>query len=198
MKYFHLHNFDAHFQSLHRQWSMHISMRVEKRQCCASSQKGTKNPYKIIVLCLYFQFAVKFLKDSYITRYLISFLKKSLIWANQSGFKPGNSCINQFFPNALFIYPLKTLENRKIFCCFQRIEKGCIGKKWINELLSIKHNIYKSFGDNYEVRGVFLDISKVFNEVRHDGLIFKSKKMGYQVTYSKFWNSFWHRKQRLY
>ena len=51
------------------------------------------------------------------------FLDKSSISANQSGFKPGHSCINQ--------------------------------------LLSITHNIYKSYDDGYEVRGVFLDISKV-------------------------------------
>ena len=48
------------------------------------------------------------------------FLDKGLISANQSGFKPGDSCINQ--------------------------------------LLSITHNIYKSFDDGYEVRPVFLDI----------------------------------------
>ena len=48
------------------------------------------------------------------------FLDKGLIAANQSGFKPGDSCINQ--------------------------------------LLSITHNIYKSFDDGYEVRRVFLDI----------------------------------------
>ena len=48
------------------------------------------------------------------------FFDKSLISANQSGFKPEDSRINQ--------------------------------------LLSITHNIYKSFDDDYEVRGVFLDI----------------------------------------
>ena len=51
------------------------------------------------------------------------FLDKSSISANQPGFKPGHSCINQ--------------------------------------LLSIAHNIYKSYDGGYEVRGVFLDISKV-------------------------------------
>ena len=35
----------------------------------------------------------------------------------------------------------------------------------INQLLSITHNIYKSFDDGYEVRGVFLDISKAFDKV---------------------------------
>ena len=68
------------------------------------------------------------------------FLDKSLMSANQSGFKPGDSCINQ--------------------------------------LLSITHNICKSFDDGYEVRGVFLDISKAFDKVWHDGLIFKLQENG--------------------
>ena len=33
-----------------------------------------------------------------------------------------------------FSTPLKTLENRKDFWCFQGIEKGCIGKKWVKEI----------------------------------------------------------------
>ena len=40
------------------------------------------------------------------------------------------------------------------------------------------HNIYISFDDVYEVIGVFLDISKVFNKVWHNGLILKIKKKG--------------------
>ena len=68
------------------------------------------------------------------------FLDKGLISDNQSGFKPGDSCINQ--------------------------------------LLSITHNIYKSFDDGYEVRSVFLDISKTFDKVWHDGLIFKLQENG--------------------
>ena len=39
------------------------------------------------------------------------------------------------------------------------------GDSCINQSLSIKHNIYKSFDDGYEVRGVFLDISKAFDKV---------------------------------
>ena len=37
--------------------------------------------------------------------------------------------INSIVPNAPFPYPLKTLENRKVFSYFQRVEKGCIGKE---------------------------------------------------------------------
>ena len=57
------------------------------------------------------------------------------ITPNQSGFKPGDSCINQ--------------------------------------LLGITHEIYKSFDEGFEFRGVFLDTSKAFDKVWYEGLILK-------------------------
>ena len=60
-------------------------------------------------------------------------IANELISANQSRFKPGVSCINQF--------------------------------------LSITHEICKFFDDGYEVRGVFFDISKAFDNVWHNVLI---------------------------
>ena len=63
------------------------------------------------------------------------FLDNKLITTNQSGFKPGDSCINQ--------------------------------------LLSITHEIYKSFDDELEVRSVSLDISKAFDKDWHEGAITK-------------------------
>ena len=48
----------------------------------------------------------------------------------------------------------------------------------INKLLSITHEIYKSFGDSLEVGAVFLDISKAFDKVWDKGLIFKLKQNG--------------------
>ena len=48
------------------------------------------------------------------------FIENELISSNQSGFKPGDSCVNQ--------------------------------------LVSITHEIYKSFDEGHGVRGVFLDI----------------------------------------
>ena len=68
------------------------------------------------------------------------FIANELISPNQSGFKTGDSCINQ--------------------------------------LLSITHKIYKSFDDGYEVRGIFLYISKAFDKVWHNGLIYKLKQNG--------------------
>ena len=53
--------------------------------------------------------------------------KNNLISPNQSGYRPGDCCVNQ--------------------------------------LLAITHKIYKSFNEGFEVRGVFLDISKAFDKV---------------------------------
>ena len=36
---------------------------------------------------------------------------------------------------------------------------------FINQLLTITHDIYKSFNKGYEVRGVFLEISEAFDKV---------------------------------
>ena len=68
------------------------------------------------------------------------FIENELISSSQSGFKSGDSCINQ--------------------------------------LLSISHDIYQSFDNGFEVRGVFLDISKAFNKLWHKGLIYKLKQNG--------------------
>ena len=47
-----------------------------------------------------------------------------------------------------------------------------------NELLSIIHDIFTSFDNVIEVRGVFLDISKAFDEVWHNGFIYKLNQDG--------------------
>ena len=44
--------------------------------------------------------------------------------------------------------------------------------------LSITHEIYSTFDDGFEVRSVFLDISKAFDKVWHEGIIFKLKQNG--------------------
>ena len=43
----------------------------------------------------------------------------------------------------------------------------------INQLLVIIHEIYKSFDEGFEVRDVFLDISKAFGKAWNEGLLFK-------------------------
>ena len=53
-----------------------------------------------------------------------------------------------------------------------------IGDSTIKQLISITHEIYKAFDDSKELRAVFLDISKAFDKVWADGLIFKLKRIG--------------------
>ena len=52
------------------------------------------------------------------------------------------------------------------------------GDSCTNQLLSIIHQIYKSFDDGREVRSAFLDMSKAFDKVWYKGLIFKLKQNG--------------------
>ena len=47
--------------------------------------------------------------------------------------------IKPFVPNAPFFYPLKTSQNRKVFWCFQGVEKECIGNKWVK---SFQANVF--------------------------------------------------------
>ena len=64
------------------------------------------------------------------------FADNNLISPNQSGFRPGDSCISQ--------------------------------------LLAITHGIYKAFDEGFEIRGVFLDISKLW----YEGLLLKLNQNG--------------------
>ena len=48
----------------------------------------------------------------------------------------------------------------------------------ISQLLRITHDIYQSLGDGLETRAVFLAISKAFDEVWHEGLLYKLTQNG--------------------
>ena len=60
------------------------------------------------------------------------------------------------------------------------------------QLLEITHNIFSSFDFNptLETRAVFLDISKAFDKVWHEGLIFKLQSMGISRNLLNLMNSF--------
>ena len=72
------------------------------------------------------------------------------------------------------------------------------GDSSIIQLLSITHNIYKSFDDGYEAGGAFLNISKAFDRVWHNGVTFKLQENGILGNLLKVLKHFLtNRKQRI-
>ena len=64
------------------------------------------------------------------------------------------------------------------------------GDSCINQLLSISHNIYKSFDCGYEVRRIILDVSKIFDKAWHDGIIIKLEENGISGKLHKLLHNF--------
>ena len=74
------------------------------------------------------------------------------------------------------------------------------GDSTTNQLLYLVSEIHDAFEDSkcLEVRAVFLDISKAFDKVWHEGLIFKLKQNGVSGKLLKIFESYLqNRKQRV-
>ena len=72
------------------------------------------------------------------------------------------------------------------------------GDSCINQLLSITHEVYQSFDEGFDVPSVFLDISKAFDKVWHNGIIFKLKQNGISGNLLNLLSNFLrNRKQRV-
>ena len=103
------------------------------------NEKNVKSNYRpISLLPIFGKILEKLMYDSLYSH----FVSCDLLNPNQSGFRPGDSTVNQ--------------------------------------LISITHAIFKAFDCNppLDVRSVYLDISKAFDRVWHDGLIYKLKRCG--------------------
>ena len=72
------------------------------------------------------------------------------------------------------------------------------GDSTLNQLLLITHEIYKTFENHQETRAVFLDISKAFDKVWHEGLLLKLKSNGIDgQLYFLIGNFLYNRYQRV-
>ena len=74
------------------------------------------------------------------------------------------------------------------------------GDSCISQLIAITHELYRSMDatPSLETRGVFLDISKAFDKVWHEGLLFKLKCYGVEGGILKLLENYLHnRKQRV-
>ena len=81
----------------------------------------------------------------------------------------------------------KKLISKELFKFFE--DKNLLSKHQLGfrpsdsctyQLLAVAHDIFSSFDHNpfLETSGVFLDISKAFDRIRYDGLLFKLKQNG--------------------
>ena len=74
------------------------------------------------------------------------------------------------------------------------------GDSGTNQLISLIHDIHKAFDDNrcLEVRSVYLDMSKAFDKVWHEGLLHKLVQNGIDGHILEFFKSYLsNRKQRV-
>ena len=75
------------------------------------------------------------------------------------------------------------------------------GDSTTNQLLYLTNEIHDAFENpkSLEVRAVFLDISKSFDKVWHDGLLFKMKQNGVSGSLLKYFRNYLNnRKQRIF
>ena len=79
---------------------------------------------------------------------------------------------SKIFEKIIFFSLFKFLKDNKFLNCNQSGFR--CGDSCVHQLLSVTHEIYKSFDANpsLEVRGVILDISKAFNRVWRDALLY--------------------------
>ena len=72
------------------------------------------------------------------------------------------------------------------------------GDSTTNQLLFLVNEIHEAFENpkSLEVRAVFLDISKAFDKVWHEGLIFKLKQNGISGKLLQFFESYLHNKKQ--
>ena len=86
------------------------------------------------------------------------------------------SCISKVIERIVYNRVFKYLQSHNLLSVKQ--SGFTPGDSTINQLLKICHNIYQTFDQGDEARGVFLDFSKAFDKVWHKGLLYKLQKMG--------------------
>ena len=152
---------------------MEICIRVNDKQICDNS---VKKPLSMI-----YKTCIK-------TGICPNAWKKSNIGLVHT--KGDKQIVNNYRPVSLLPIFGKVFEKILFNSIFEYLQENCLlcdnqsgfrpSDSCEYQLLSIVHDIYASFDCNppKDVRGIFLDISKAFDRVWHEGLIYKMKCIG--------------------
>ena len=86
------------------------------------------------------------------------------------------SCVSKIAERVVFKYTFNYIRENHLLSPFQ---SGFIpGDSTVNQLVNVYHMLCEALDKKKEVRVVFCDISKAFDRVWHEGLLYKPERMG--------------------
>ena len=105
-------------------------------------------------------------------------------------------CISKVFEKVVFNHVHHYLRQNSLLTPKQ--SGFTPGDSTINQLIHVCHKIYNAFDDGDEVQAVFLDFSKAFDSVWHEGLVYKLGTMGIRGKLLSWFTSYLSdRKQKV-
>ena len=117
---------------------------------------------------------------------------------NPNNYRPVSllPCISKVFEKLVFNHVHQYLRDNNLIT--EKQSGFSPGDSTINQLINVCHNIYSAFDNGDEVIGVFLDFSKAFDTVWHEGLLFKLERVGIKGKLLSWFKSYLTgRKQRV-